>query len=251
MTTPTNTCPITGELLPPGATVSATAIRRLTTSVSDLPSLMNEVDYALAGLKNGLATHASRTRDPINLQLLNDIDEMKDALLIWATALVAHTHPGLHIPNGWRNIRQAFTTHAPKATGWVEAPTMVDEVCYAIHRLETLASPKRETKIYAGKCHSCGSDVEAWPGAEVAECHKCGEEIEVEVSRKLMLTRALAIPVFASRARAIVEAISKIQVKETTFRSYIHRNKLKPVGYEGGRPLYLPRDLLKLVSPKT
>lgn len=246
-----NTCPITGELLPPGATVSATAIRRLTTSVSDLPSLMSEVDYALAGLKNGNTTHTSAMRDPINLQLLNDIDEMKDALLIWATALVAHTRPGLRIPSGWRAIRQAFTSHAPKAAGWIEAPTMVDEVCYAIHRLETLASPKHETRIYAGKCHSCGNDVEARPGAEVAECHSCGEEIQVEASRQLMLTRALDIPVSASRARAIVEAVAKVEVKESTFRSYVHRNKLKPVGYEGGRSLYLPRDLLKLVKPMT
>lgn len=250
MTTSTNTCPITGELLPPGATVSATAIRRLTTAVSDLPSLMNEVDYALTGLKNGNTTHASSPRDPINLQLLNDIDEMKDALLVWAAALVAHTHPGLHIPSGWRSIRQAFTIHAPKATGWIEAPTMVDEVCYAIHRLETLASPKHETRIYAGKCHECGNDIEARPGTDIAECHECGEEIDVETSRKLMLTRTLDIPVFASRARIIVEAISKTQVKETTFRSYVHRSKIKPVGYEGGRPLYLPRDLLKLVKPK-
>ena len=128
---------------------------------------------------------------------------------------------------------------------------MIDEVCYAIHRLETLASPKRETRIYAGKCHSCGSDIEAQPGAEIAECHECGEEIEVEVSRKLMLTQALVIPVFASRARAIVEAISKVQVKESTFRSYVHRGKLKPVGYRGGRPLYLPSDLLKLVRHTT
>ena len=249
MTDTHNTCPITGELLPPGATVSATAIRRLTTAVSDLPSLMSEVDYALAGLKNGNTTHASQLRDPINLQLLNDIDEMKDALLIWATALIAHTQPGLRIPNGWRSIRQAFTSHAPKATGWIEAPAMVDEVCYAIHRLETLASPKHETRIYAGKCPACGNDVEARPGTDIAECRECGEEIDVEASRNLMLTRTLDIPVFASRARIIVEAISKTQVKETTFRSYVHRNKLKPVGYEGGRPLYLPRDLLKLVRP--
>lgn len=246
-----NTCPITGELLPPGATISTSAIRRLTTAVSDLPSLMSEVDYALAGLKNGNTTHTSALRDPINLQLLNDIDEMKDALLIWATALVAHTQPGLRIPSGWRSVRQAFTSHAPKATGWIEAPTMVDEVCYSIHRLETLASPKHETRIYAGKCPACGNDVEARPGTELAECRECGEEIEVEASRNLMLTRALDIPVFASRARTIVEAISKVQVKESTFRSHVHRGKIKPVGYEGGRPLYLPSDLLKLVRPMT
>ena len=252
MTNIHNTCPITGELLPPGATVSAAAIRRLTTSVSDLPSLMSEVDYALAGLKNTNAhTHATNSRDPINLQLLDDIDEMKDALLTWAHALINYTTPGLHIPKGWHHIRTAYTTHAPKATGWEEAPAMIDEVCYAIHRLETLASPKREAKIYVGKCRACGNDVEAPSGMGVVECHECGEEIEVEASRDLMLTRALAIPVFASRARAIVEAIGKVRVKESTFRSYVHRGKLHPVGYRGGRPLYLPSDLLKLVRPIT
>ena len=246
-------CPVTGELLPSGSSVSASALCRLVVAVSDLPSLMSEVDYALGGLRGAQNSGGgvSRSCEPVNLQLLEEVDEMKDAILVWAAALVAHTHPGLHIPNGWRSVRQAFTTHAPKAAGWVEAPTMVDEVCYAIHRLEALASPKREAKVYAGKCQACGSDVEAWPGAEVAECHKCGEEIEVEASRDLMLTRALAIPVFASRARAIVEAIGKVQVKESTFRSYVHRGKLSPVGYRGGRPLYLPSDLLNLLCPIT
>ena len=148
-------------------------------------------------------------------------------------------------------MRQAFTSHAPRAAGWGEAAAMVDEVCYAVRRLEALASPKREAKVYAGKCWACGSDVEAPSGMGVVECLECGEEIEVEASRDLMLTRALAIPVFASRARAIVEAIGKVQVKESTFRSYVHRGKLQPVGYRGGRPLYLPSDLLNLLCPIT
>lgn len=244
-------CPVTGEVLPPGSSVSASALRRLVVAVSDLPSLMSEVDYALGGLRGAQNSGGgvSRSCEPVNLQLLEEVDEMRDAILVWATALMAYVCPGARIPGGWRGVRQAFTSHASRAAGWGEAAAMVDEVCYAVRRLEALASPKREAKVYVGKCWACGSDVEAPSGMGVVECLECGEEIEVEASRDLMLTRALAIPVFASRARTIVEAIGKVQVKETTFRSYVHRGKLKPVGYEGGRPLYLPRDLLKLVRP--
>lgn len=244
-------CPVTGELLGEGEFVSRSAVNRLVTAVSDLPELVDDLAYAARGLRRGMqpAGGVASSREPVNLGLMLEVEEMTEALWTWAQALTAFVMgPRYFVPRGdWAAVRRVFVAYRDRIVGWVEAPQLVDEVCYAVGRLEHLASPSVRVTSFAGRCPSCGVELMAAEGAVEASC-VCGVQVEVEEAREVMRRRAGERPVPRPRAREIAEILSHRPIPESTVRSWCKRARLQPVAIVSGRRLYRPGDLVALME---
>lgn len=240
------TCPVTGEPLSPGETVSRAAVARLRACVSDLPDLMQDLQYAVAGLKRGSGGGGwiPAAREPVNLQLMLDIDEMGDTLHTWAASLEEHagSHRWVH-RRDWDAVRGVFSLHANAVRRWEEAPQMIDEVTYAVHRLERLASPGARASVFVGRCE-CGWELLARPGAPEVECRQCGAVWDVEASRAALVEAALGRPLPLPRAVEVARIVSP-DVRYSTVRSWISRGRLTPALVDDrGRRLYRAGDII-------
>lgn len=241
-----NTCPITGHPIHPPHTISTTAANRLATAARTLPQLMQTVDYALTGLRNGQTSHTSHgPRSPLNETLLELIDEMRDSLNTWAAALVQHANPTIRYHNGnWDQIAAILHILTPHATTWEEAPNMVDECLYAIQRLEHLASPKPPTTWYAGKCETCGTDLTPHANTTTVTCTNCGTVNNTNTTRQVMIEKLETMPLPRSKARQAAELIAGQQISEGTVKTWVRRGKLQPD--EHGR--IRPKEIMKLAA---
>lgn len=239
-------CPITGEPIYPNETISRTAAAQLATLVSDLPNLMQEVAYALQGLRNGQTPTASvaGSRPPINLALLDDIDDMRDSLNTWAAELLHWAAPTVRFRNGdWHHIRTIIQTYADKARTWTEAPAMAEEIRYIIHRLEHLASPKREATTYAGKCPHCAADITTRTEGETT-CRTCHNTVDTATTRQTMLDQLAHKPMTREHARQAAELITGHTIPPSTLRSWAHRGHLTPD--QNGQ--YTPHQITELAT---
>lgn len=248
------TCPVTGEPLSPGETVSRAAVARLRSCVSDLPSLMGDLQYAVGGLRHGdspVGGGVAASRPPVNLQLMLEVDEMGEALIVWARALIVHvmgTEYGVR-RGDWTAVRNVIQAHADAVRRWAVGPACVDEVAYSVARLERLASPAHRRLTFVGKCAECGSDLLAGDLDLTVECRQCGTGIDVDEARGAMLSVARALVLPRPRARRVAEVLARRPIPEATVRQWCCRGRLLPVpGARPGRRLYRVADLVALAE---
>lgn len=217
------TCPVTGELLAGGEVVSRSAVNRLTTSVSDLPELMGDLEYAASGLRSGDSAGGGvpSSKEPVNLALALEVWALGDGLWEWAQALTSWVMGPKHLVRrgDWRLIRQTFAVYADHVRRWPEAPKLVEAVDFAMHRLEALASPARRRLVFAGRCKSCSGEVMAREDAESTSCRTCGAEVDVAEARAAMLEVAGERPLPRARAREVAEILVCQRIPDATVRS--------------------------------
>lgn len=244
-------CPVTGELLSSGEFVSQSAVNKLVTAVSDLPELMADLEYAAGGLRSGeaVASGVASSREPVNLSLMLEVGEMAEALHVWAQALTSFVMgPRYSVRRGdWRLIRRCFVAYRDRISGWVEAPLLVDEVVYAVRRLERLASPLEKGLRFVGRCAGCGEELMALPSAFAVECLECGTITDVEAARHRMLEEAGRLELPRPRAVEVAQILVGRPIPDATVRSWCKRSRLLPVPVPGRR-LYRPADIVALVE---
>ena len=251
------TCPVTGEPLPPGETVSRAAVARLRSCVSDLPSLMGDLQYAVGGLRHGdspVGGGVAASRPPVNLQLMLEVDEMGEALIVWARALLAHVMGSEYgVRSGdWTAVRRVIQAHADAVRRWADGPACVDEVTYSVARLERLASPSHRRLTFVGRCAECGSDLLAGDLDLTVECRECGTGIDVDEARGAMLSVARALVLPRPRARRVAEVLARRPIPEATVRQWCCRGRLLPVpGAHAGPRRYRVADLVELAEAST
>ena len=248
------TCPVTGEPLSPGEFVSRAGAARLRSCVSDLPQLMGDLQYAIAGLRHGdspVGGAVASSRPPVHLQLMLEVDEMGEALVVWARALLVHTMgPEYGVRSGdWPTVRRVIQAHADAVRRWADGPACVDEVAYSMRRLERLASPAHRRLTFVGKCVKCGADLLAGHLDFTVECRECGTSIDVDEARGAMLERARALVLPRPRARRVAEVLARRPIPEATVRQWCCRGRLLPVpGAHAGRRLYRVSDMVALAE---
>lgn len=246
-------CPVTGELLGEEEFVSRAAVNRLVTAVSDLPELVDDLAYAARGLRRGMqpAGGVASSREPVNLGLMLEVDEMTDALWTWAQSLTSFVMgPKYCVPRGdWAAVRRVFTAYRDRIGGWVEAPLLVDEVCYAVGRLERLASPADRVLSFVGRCPACGTEVLAREGAVESVCG-CGELVDVGEARRRLLEEAGLRALPRPRARDVAQILARRLIPDATVRKWCSRGRLQPVGYSGALRLYRPIDIVELATAR-
>ena len=248
------TCPVTGQPLSPGEFVSRAAVARLRSCVSDLPQLMGDLQYAVAGLRHGdspAGGAVASSRPPVNLQLMLEVDEMGEALLVWARALLVHTMGSEYgVRSGdWHTVRRVIQAHADAVRRWADGPDCVDEVAYSVARLERLASPAHRRLTFVGKCAECGSDLLAGDLDFTVECRECGTGVDVDEARGAMLEGARLLVLPRPRARRVAEVLARRPIPEATVKTWCHRGRLLPVpGARPGRRLYRVADLVALAE---
>ncbi|MCD4549689.1 helix-turn-helix domain-containing protein [Schaalia sp. lx-260] len=244
-------CPITGEPLRSGEFVSQSAVNRLRVVVSDLPQLMGDLDYALAGLSHGdpPGGGGASSKEPLNLALALEVWDMQDAVNVWACELASWVMgPKYFVKRGnWCAVRETFRQYADVAKRWVQAPAFVDEVVYAVHRLERLASPCSQALVFAGRCAECGTDLLVERYVDAAVCRSCGARSDVEESRQAMLDAIATRPFPRARAVEVAQILTGRVIPDATVRSWCHRGKLHAVEGVGPR-LYRPGDIAALVD---
>ena len=229
------TCPVTGEPLSPGEFVSRAAVARLRSCVSDLPQLMGDLQYAVGGLRHGdspAGGAVAASRPPVNLQLMLEVDEMGEALVVWARALLVHVMgPEYGVRSGdWHTARRVIQAHADAVRRWADGPACVDEVAYSVARLER-------------------SDLLAGDLDLTVECRECGTGVDVDEARGAMLEGARALVLPRPRARRVAEVLARRPIPEATVRQWCCRGRLLPVpGARPGRRLYRVADLVALAE---
>lgn len=253
--TTTHECPITGEPIQPGETISRTAARQLATTVSDLPTLMADAEYALAGLHTGTTgpSGGADGRLPINLATLEDLDVVRDSLDIWAHSLAQWANPALRYqPGNWRMVRAIIRTYADQARRWDEAPELCDEVAHCMRLLEHSASPgPTTTRIYAGKCPECGRDLLTQPDEYTVECPDDGTRVDRTEQRDAMRAEAASLYLPRPQARAAAEALTGWPIPDTTVRSWIRRSRLREYPQPAGPALVRIQDIIDLSARDT
>ena len=99
-------CPVSGESLLGGQTISRTAVARVGTAVSDLPELLADLDYVAGGLSHGdsaVGGGVPSSKEPVNLSLVLEVWEAVDLLAEWANALLVFvTGPKSHLAHNGR-----------------------------------------------------------------------------------------------------------------------------------------------------
>lgn len=244
------TCPITGEPLAPGETISRTAAARLRTLVSDLPTLMEDATYALTTHRQGTGTGGvASSRPPLSLGLLSEIDDMRDAVDTWVAAVREWASPTTHYrPGDWPMARAILTRHADHLRRWEHAPQLLEEMTYALHRIEHLTSPTRAERRFIGPCPECMQDVMALPEAATATCHGCGTLIDV--GEALASLREQLVDVWMPRewARRAAEIVTGRAIKSDTVKKWVRRGRLVTRTGDLGAPLVRVGDLVALVE---
>lgn len=246
------TCPVTGEPLAPGETVSRTAVAQLATLVSDLPSLMASAEAALQGLHHGDQQGPAGipdSRPPLNLSTLEDLDPIRDTIDAWAATIAHELTPGSRYQAGdWRAARQLIRHHQDKLRRWRESPALIDDLTTNIHAIEKLVSPQRPTREYAGPCPDCDTDILVPPGTDVATCRVCGAQIDVGQARDDMRTRLTWAKYPREKARACAEAVTGRTIPDSTLRSWIRRGRLTEHPQPRGPALIAVRDICDLAT---
>ena len=148
-----DTCPITGEpLLNPGQTVSHHALQTLRTQTNNLTGLMTAINTLLEGAgkpQRGVQTRSIPTsRPPLNLHILNAVDDHRDTLEIWAFHIMQHANPAWRMPKAhdWHTIQAIYQQHLPNLTQWEYAPTMIEETTHALTQLTRATYPTSNTR---------------------------------------------------------------------------------------------------------
>ena len=95
-----NYCPITGEPIARNETISRSAANRIASLVSNLPSLMEDAFYSLTSHGSHGGSGAATSRPPLSVDLMAEIDEMRDSLDTWVVEVRNFACPAIPYKSG-------------------------------------------------------------------------------------------------------------------------------------------------------
>lgn len=250
-------CPVTGELLLDGEFLSRGGAARVRVAASSLPTLMSDLAYAAShGVRTGeqAGGGVQRSRPPVNIGLMIEVDEMTDAIITWATLLISHVMgPSYWVrPGDWWMVARVFALYEDKLRHWSDGAQCADEVLYSVARLERLASPARRRLVYVGSCSQCGADLLVRdPEEETTACGECGamESIGEAWDRLLVQAREALLP--RTRATRVAEILTGSAIQDATVRKWTQRCRLAPRARRGGVRLYRVGDIATLAAQAT
>lgn len=242
-------CPVTGEPLAPGETIGRGAAARLRALVSDLPELMGDAAYALSVHRRGGGGGAVRDSRPlVDLSLLAEVDDMRDAVDAWVAAVREWACPAVvYRPGDWVAARAVLTQYADRLRRWEHAPQLLDELAYALRRIEYLTSPAREVRRYVGPCPECGVDVMVRPDAAEAECPACGARFDVDEARAVLHERLLEMHLPRESARRAAEVVAHRPIKADTVKKWVQRGLVVERVRPNGPPTVRVGDIVARV----
>lgn len=247
-------CPVTGESLLAGEYLSRGGAARVRVAASSLPALMSDLAYAAShGVRTGeqAGGGAQRSRPPVNLGLMLEVDEMADSVLTWARLLLSHVMgPSYWVrPGDWWMVSRVFDLHEDKLRRWSEAEQCADEVLYSVSRLERLASPGRQRLVYVGSCSQCDADLLVRdPDEEATTCRECGAVEQIGAAWERLLAKARESLLPRTRATRVAEILAGVQIKDPTVRKWSQRGQLAPRLRRGGERLYRVGDIETLAD---
>ena len=176
---------------------------------------------------------------------------MRDAVDAWAVAARNYALPPVPYKAGdWYQARRIFQVCAPHLRNWDEAPQMIDELTYALHRIELLTSPARSQRRYVGPCPECGVDVTVRPEAEEAACHECGTRFDVGDALAQLYANLAQLWLPREQARRAAEMVSGQMIPQGTLKTWIAREKIKPRQEGKGPALYRVGAITRLLALK-
>lgn len=247
-------CPVTGERLLPGEYLSRGGAARLRVATRGLPGLMADLEY-VASRKSGPgdvgpAAGAASSSPPIRLALMLEVDEMADAIQVWADELIRHVMGAKYgvRARDWSMVARVFEAHEDRVRRWPLAAQCADEVLYSVRRLEHLAAPAHARLSFVGKCPVCDADLLARDGAEEVRCRECGTWVGCRAATVLMLAAARRLELPRPRATRVAEIIVGRQIADSTVRAWCARGRLAPVPGLLGVRRYRVGDIVELAS---
>ena len=247
-------CPVTGEPLLPGEYLSRGGAARLRVAARGLPSLMADLEYiasrkSVQGEAGGSSGH-STSAPPIRLALMLEVDEMADAIQVWADELIRHVMGAKYgvRARDWLMVARVFEAHEDRVRRWPLAQQCADEVLYSIKRLEHLAAPAHARLVFVGKCPRCSADLLAREGADEVKCRECWQQVDCRTAVVLMMAEAKRLELPRPRATRVAELIVGKPIKDATVRSWCKRQRLRPVSAEVGHRRYRVADIVDLAS---
>lgn len=245
----TNYCPITGEAIARGETISRSAANRIASLVSNLPSLMEDAFYSLTSHGSQGGSGAAASRPPLSVDLMAEIDEMRDSLNTWVIEVRNFACPMVPYVNGdWYQAKRIIQSSADRLRRWPDAPQFFDELSYSLARLEMLTSPVRAERRYVGPCPECEQDVTVFPEATVATCPACGCRFDVDAALDALRARLADLWLPREQARRAAEIVAARPVPLGSIKTWIARGKLAPRKTGAGPALYRVGALVSLLA---
>lgn len=242
-------CPITGEPLQPGQTVSRGAVRKFHTYIKTLPSLMADVDYAIAAARgDGGGAQACMPKAPINLALLDEAAEMTDAINTWAVEWLTHLSgeaPRIFIAGDWTFIARILSCQEGKLSRWEDAPACIDEIIYVLDRLEYLISKPSPTEKIMIRCGACLLFYSVPAVKLSSRCPSCGTRVDTEEGRDRCLEALYDVPVSLGEA-VLACRLYGVFLKIETVRSWVKRGQVTSTAETStGKALFTPRSVVE------
>ena len=230
-------CPITGEPLQPGQTASRGAVRKFHTYIKTLPSLMADVDYAIAAARGeGGCTQACMPKAPVNLALLDEAQEMTDAVNTWAVEWMTHLSG---------EAPRIFACQEGKFARWEDAPACIDEIIYVLDRLEYLISKPSPTEKIMIRCGACLLFYSVPTSKLASRCPSCGTQVDTSEGRDRCLEALYDVPVSIGEA-VLACRLYGVFLKIETVRSWVKRGHLAASAETStGKGLFTPRSVVE------
>lgn len=230
------TCPLKDEpLTEPGQVISRAAAQDLANRCNNLAELLELATQCVAGAGSTPAPVRTqpRSQPPINLSLLEQVDEWRDLIDEWANAYLSWARPQARLrPGDWRSVQGILTgTTVPldQMTRYPEAPAMYQALTGAIKALKRLVRWDPTTWIPLGPCPNCEHPVSAAKGEATAKCYGCGSSLDIE-SRKLELRQNISdLYLTRSAAREAARVYAGLTIPDATLKTWQARGKITPV----------------------
>jgi len=244
------TCPSCTRPTPDGL-VCQSCIERLRADLTALPGYWAELPTTIhrqAQTGDGSGGKAHEAPLPFDLTAATVRDSVINTIGTWVRELSfgddTNLAPTMRAWCRW------LLDRTQRIRGHLAAEEIIDEIHYAVSIVRQVIDRPGDS-ILCATCEVCGKDIRASPDAAEAVCRWCwigGRENSYPVPARRADAWKEAESRLVTRAQ-VLEALVyyQIEVKPPTFRSWIHREMLKPQGYRSnGTPLYLLGAVLKL-----
>lgn len=233
----------------PDGLLCATCVGKLKRALHDLPWLMDELRTTLARQSQAGTGNGGRGESalPYDWNAGHVREDVGNTLTTWVRELDMGDTADLRSTT--RALCKWLTDRMERIRGHAAASEILDEITYQVGDVRR-AIDRASDLVFCGSCPVCGRDMLAHEDAAEAVCRYCAwagieSVLPVQPMRADMWARAEdeLLP-----RRLIVQAfpVYGVEVKPSTFRTWIAKGRLRPQGERNGAPLYPLRRALEL-----